>query len=82
MTLHQENNAHQLVSPTQMKCMEIATGGDEMIGVKISELKCRDMYILMHMRESPSIVEGKAVYVITLTFRHLLIDSPVTRQKG
>ncbi len=28
------------------------------------------------------ILEGKAVYVITLTFCHLLIDSPVTRQKG
>lgn len=28
------------------------------------------------------ILEGKSVYVITLTFCHLLIDSPVTRQKG
>lgn len=28
------------------------------------------------------ILEGNAVYVITLTFCHLLIDSPVTRQKG
>lgn len=39
-------------------------------------------YICMHMRESFFILEGKAVYVITLTFCHLLIDSPVTRQKG
>ena len=27
-------------------------------------------------------MEGKAVYVITLTFCHLLIAAPVTRQKG
>lgn len=39
-------------------------------------------HICMHMRESFFILEGKAVNVITLTFCHLLIDSPVTRQKG
>lgn len=38
--------------------------------------------VYLYVYEGVFFLEGKAVYVITLTFCHLLIDSPVTRQKG
>lgn len=44
--------------------------------------KSIEVYLYAYEGVSFFILEGKAVYVITLTFCHLLIDSPVTRQKG